>query len=187
MKTTPFEFETARLAFRVWQERHRAPFGAMNADPQVMRYFPSLQSQQQSDASVDMWLQQFAEQGWSNWAVELKSSGIFIGFIGLTAPQRPLPFSPCVEIGWRLTPTAWSQGFATEGARACLRLGFERLGLTEIVSFTALLNRPSIAVMERIGMRNADADFLHPALASGHELGPHCLYRIRKGEPGRAR
>jgi RimJ/RimL family protein N-acetyltransferase len=150
----------------------------MNADPQVMRYFPAVLTPQQSDAGIDIWLQQFAEQGWSNWAVELRATGEFIGFIGLSVPRRQLPFSPCVEVGWRLATTAWHQGYATEGARVCLRLGFERLGLTEIVSFTALLNRPSIAVMERIGMHNAGADFDHPALPAGHALARHCLYRI---------
>lgn len=172
------EFETPRLALRVWQPRHRAPFAAMNADPDVMRYFPSLLTREESDASIDHWLGQFAERGWSNWAVERRDTGEFIGFIGLSVPRRSLPFSPCVEIGWRLRREAWKHGYATEGALGCLGLGFERLGLDEIVSFTALLNRPSIAVMERIGLRNAHADFEHPALAEGHPLRAHCLYRL---------
>ena len=179
---TPFEFDTPRLALRVWQERHRAPFAAMNADPEVMRYFPAPLSAAQSDASIDLWCGQFAERGWSNWAVQRLDSGEFIGFIGLSVPRRPLPFSPCVEIGWRLKRSAWGQGFATEGAAACLREGFERLGLEEIVSFTALVNRPSIAVMERIGLRPAHADFDHPALPEGHPLRRHGLYRLGRTE-----
>lgn len=178
MAAAPIEFDTARLALRVWQDHHRAPFAALNADAEVMRFFPSPLTPAQSDAGIDLWLAQFAAQGWSNWAVELRGTGEFIGFIGLSRPRRQLPFSPCVEIGWRLKRSAWGRGYATEGARACLRVGFERLGLAEVVSFTALVNLRSIAVMRRIGMRNAQADFEHPALPEGHALRLHCLYRI---------
>ena len=85
------EFHTDRLAFLAWQDRHRAPFAAMNVDADVMRYFPAPISPEQSDASIDHWLQQFADKGWSNWAVELRESGEFIGFIGLSVPKRLLP------------------------------------------------------------------------------------------------
>ena len=109
-----------RLRLLVWQERHVAPFAALNADPEVMRYFPATQDEAQTRASVEAWQAQFAERGWSNWAVETRATGEFIGFIGLSVPRRPLPFSPCVEIGWRLARRFWGLGLATEGARACL-------------------------------------------------------------------
>ncbi len=182
MAPQAIEFNTPRLAFCVWQERHRQPFAAMNLDAEVMRHFPALVSAEQTKAGVDIWCQQFANKGWSNWAVELLATGEFIGFIGLSIPRRQLPFSPCVEIGWRLKRTAWGQGYATEGARQCLRVGFERLGLDEIVSFTARTNLPSIAVMQRIGLRNAHADFEHPAVPQGHVLRPHCLYKISRAQ-----
>jgi RimJ/RimL family protein N-acetyltransferase len=96
------EFETARLKLRQWRAADRDPFAALNADPEVMEYFPAPQARASSDATIDMWQGQFAAQGWSNWAAELIDSGEFIGFVGLTVPRRVLPFSPCVEIGWRL-------------------------------------------------------------------------------------
>jgi RimJ/RimL family protein N-acetyltransferase len=175
-----FEFDTERLAFRAWQDKHRAPFAAMNADPEVMRYFPALLSSEQSNAGIDIWRQQFADKGWSNWAVELLETGEFMGFIGLSVPRRQLPFSPCVEIGWRLKRTTWGKGYATEGAKQCLRIGFEQLGLEEVVSFTTLTNRASVKVMQRIGMTNANANFEHPAVPEGHPLRAHCLYRITR-------
>ncbi len=180
MAMPALEFNTERLAFRVWQDRHRGPFAALNADPEVMRFFPALLSAEQSNAGIDHWCQQFAQQGYSNWAVESLLTGEFLGFTGLSVPKRQLPFSPCVEIGWRLKRAAWGQGYATEGAKRCLRAGFEQLGLQEIVSFTTLSNLPSVAVMRRIGMCNADADFEHPALPQGHALRPHCLYKISR-------
>ena len=176
------EFDTARLAFRVWQDRHRAPYAEMNTDPEVMRYFLAAETAEQSNAGVNSWISQFSERGWSNWAVELLGSGEFIGFIGLSIPKRRLPFGPCVEIGWRLKRAAQGQGYATEGAKECLRIGFERVGLEEIVSFTSLLNLPSIAVMKRIGMHNVNADFDHPAVPPGHPLRPHCLHKISRKE-----
>lgn len=182
MTVHTIEFNTERLAFRVWQDQHRAPFAALNSDPEVMRYFPALVSAEQTNASIDMWRSQFEERGWSNWAVERKETGELIGFIGLSIPKRQLPFSPCVEIGWRLKRSAWGKGYATEGAKACLRIGFERLGLTEIVSFTTLTNLPSRRVMERIGMTNSNADFEHPAVPEGNPLRPHCLYKISQAQ-----
>jgi RimJ/RimL family protein N-acetyltransferase len=98
----PIELETQRLRLVAWQERHIAPFAEMNAAPEVMRYFPATLTEEQTRAGVEIWRSQFAERGWSNWAVELKRSGEFIGFVGLSVPRRQLPFSPCVEVGWRL-------------------------------------------------------------------------------------
>jgi RimJ/RimL family protein N-acetyltransferase len=172
------EHESPRLRLIAWRECHIAPFIAMNSDPEVMRYFPSLISEEQSRASVDYWLSQFSERGWSNWAVELKDTDEFIGFVGLWVPKQELPFSPCVEIGWRLARRFWGQGYATEGARASLRVGFETLGLAEIVSYTALSNRPSRAVMERIGMHDTGEEFDHPAVPLDNALRRHCLYKI---------
>ena len=150
----------------------------MNADPAVMEFFPSLQSREASDASIDAWSAQFNSRGWSSCAVELRSSGEFIGFVGLSVPKHQLPFSPCVEIGWRMAHAHWGQGYATEAARAALDFGFSQLGLTEVVSFTAVLNQRSRRVMERIGMRNANANFEHPGVPEGSPLREHCLYRI---------
>ena len=176
------EIETPRLVLRQWRQPDREPYAALNADPAVMEFFPAPLDRAASDAMVDAWREQIDKRGWSNWAVEVRATAQFIGFVGLTVPRRVLPFSPCVEIGWRLARAHWGQGYATEGARAALRAGFERFGLDEVVSFTALLNLRSRAVMERIGMRDAEQDFDHPAVPEGHRLRPHCLYRISRDE-----
>jgi len=175
----PIEVSTERLRLRQWCDADRAPFAALNADLLVMQYFASVINREASDRSIDTWQAEFAERGWSNWAVELDQTGEFIGFVGLSVPRRAeLPFMPCVEIGWRLARPFWGRGYATEAAKAALAVGFERLRLSEIVSFTSLVNRPSRAVMERVGMLDSGEDFDHPALAAGSELRRHCLYRI---------
>lgn len=176
------EFETPRLRLRQWRESDRKPFAAMNADPVVMEFFPALQSRAASDSSIDTWQEQLAERGWSNWAAEILSTGDFIGFVGLSVPQRLFSFSPCVEVGWRLARAHWGRGFATEAALAALRVGFEQVGLKEIVSFTSVSNVRSRAVMKRIGMRDTREDFEHPGVPEGHSLRAHCLYRITQEE-----
>jgi len=179
--TTIIEFSTPRLRLRQWRPEDRAPFAALNADPEVMRYFPALGTRESSDRAIDLWQAELVERGWSNWAVERADTQTFIGFVGLSVPRRALPCMPCVEIGWRLARAHWGQGFATEAANGALEVAFLRLGLDEVVSFTSLINTPSRAVMERIGMTDAGEDFDHPAVPEGSALRRHCLYRIGRG------
>ena len=174
----PIEFATPRLRLRQWRSADREPFAAMNADPEVMKYFAAPGTREASDRTIDVWQSELEERGWSNWAVEISDPGTFIGFVGLSVPRRTLPFTPCVEIGWRLAKAHWGKGFATEAAQRALRVAFATLQLEEVVSFTSLVNKPSRAVMERIGMINAGEDFDHPALPEGSDLRRHCLYRI---------
>lgn len=176
------EVDTPRLRMRQWRDADREPFAALNADPAVMEFFAGVESRESSDASIEAWQSQLAARGWSNWALELRASGEFLGFTGLSVPRRVLPFSPCVEVGWRLARRHWGQGYATEAARAALEVGFARLALPEIVSFTAVGNRRSRAVMERIGLRDTHRSFDYPAFPDGHPLRRHCLYRLTREE-----
>lgn len=177
----PVELLTARLRLRQWQDSDREPFARMNADPEVMRYFPSVQTRARSDAGVDALSDDIDARGWGFWAVELLSTGEFIGFTGITVPRHALPCMPCVETGWRLARAHWHHGYATEAARASVQHGFEVLELDEIVAFTALDNAPSRAVMQRLGMvLDPDGDFDHPAVPVASPVRRHCLYRLRR-------
>lgn len=173
---------TDRLLLRQWRDDDLDPFARLNADPRVMAHFPAPLSRAESDAAVQRWSGEIAARGWGLWAAELRSSGTSIGFVGLQVPSAALPFSPCVEVGWRLAHEHWGHGYATEGARAALQFGFEQLGLAEVVSFTALGNTRSRAVMRRLGMLEDPYRFNHPAVPEGSPLRSHCLYRI--GAPG---
>jgi RimJ/RimL family protein N-acetyltransferase len=175
------EFETPRLRLRQWRESDLAPFAALAADPEVMAFLLPLPTRADSDALAERLKARIDENGWGFWAVEHKDSGEFAGFTGLNVPLAALPFSPCVEIGWRFGRKWWRQGFASEAARGALQIGFERLGFDEIVAFTAVGNLRSAAVMERIGMHEDVAGaFDHPALPEGHALRRHRLYRISR-------
>lgn len=171
------EFETARLRLRQWRMADRGPFAALNADPEVMAFFPAPLTRATSDAMASRCEALIDARGWGFWACELKRTGDFMGFVGLHVPTMALPFSPCVEIGWRLALPFWGQGYASEAARGALAVGFERLALPEIVSFTAIVNARSRALMSRLGMRQAGA-FMHPSLADDSPLRAHCWYRL---------
>jgi RimJ/RimL family protein N-acetyltransferase len=178
--TESIEFETERLKLRQWKSIDRDPFAALNADPQVMEFFPTTLDRVASDATFDRLQSKIAECGWGFWAAEMKETGQFIGFVGLNIPTYDLPFAPCVEIGWRLAAAYWGKGLATEAAKGALQVGFDRLGLTEIVSFTTIKNVRSRAVMERIGMQVTDTIFQHPLVPTDSNLGRHCLYVLSR-------
>jgi RimJ/RimL family protein N-acetyltransferase len=178
---TDQSLRTDRLLLRPWREADLDPFAALNADPAVMEYFPKTLDRQESDSLAARFRDLFRRQGYGPWAVEVPVLAPFIGFVGLHHVAFEAPFTPCVEIMWRLAREHWGRGYATEAARASLRHGFEQLGLDEIVSFTVPENARSRAVMERIGMtRSVGDDFDHPALPEGHRLQRHVLYRIRR-------
>ena len=166
---------TERLVLREWRESDRDAWAALNADPAVREFFPTVLTREQSDEAFDRISGALAERGWGLWAVALDDR--FLGFTGLAQPD----FRPEREIGWRFAATAWGRGYATEAARAVLEFAYTELALPEVVSFTAVANVRSRAVMERIGMTcDESGDFDHPAVAEGHPLRRHVLYRITR-------
>ncbi|MFF0345947.1 GNAT family N-acetyltransferase [Kribbella sp. NPDC004875] len=177
------ELTTDRLLLRQWRDSDRDPFAALNEDPAVMEHFPALQTREQSDGLIDRNRAAIDERGWGLWALEVRATGEFIGFTGLSVPSFDAHFQPAVEIGWRLAKGAWGNGYASEAARAALEVGFGPAGLDEIVSFTTTTNLPSQRVMQRIGMVHDEAgDFDHPRIADGHRLQRHVLYRIDRAQ-----
>jgi len=176
--------ETSRLILRQWQETDLEPYAKINADPVAMRYFPATLSREESEGQVRYLQQLISDTGWGFWAVELKSTGQFIGFVGLLSQDETsaLPNAPLVEIGWRLAPEFWGSGYAPEAAKQALAYAFNTLSLSEVYSFTALQNESSRRVMVQVGMRNTHQDFDHPKLAVDHPLARHCLYKITKDQ-----
>ncbi|WP_459732211.1 GNAT family N-acetyltransferase [Pseudomonas sp. MHK4] len=175
------ELASARLLLRQWHDGDLVEFAAMCADPLVMRYFPAPLSRSESASLIDRVREHFAKHGFGLWALERKDTGQFIGFTGLGVVGFDAPFTPAVEIGWRLAREHWGLGYASEAAWTALRCGFDRLALNEVVSFTAISNLPSQKVMQAIGMHHDPADdFDHPRLALDHPLRRHVLYRISR-------
>lgn len=177
------ELVTPRLALRQWRDADLAPFAALNADPEVMRYMPRCLERAESDTLAGRYRERIAERGWDLWALERRDDRRFIGTVGLAVVTFPASFTPCVEIAWRLARAQWGQGFATEAAAEALRFAFRSLALGEVLAFTVPENRRSRAVMQRLGMRHdPGGDFEHPRLPEGHPLRAHVLYRLGRAD-----
>jgi ribosomal-protein-alanine N-acetyltransferase len=170
---------TDRLVLRRWRPADLEPFAALNADPEVMEHFLSTLDRSASDALAAAADAALDRHDSGLWAVEVASTGAFIGFTGLAVPRFEAHFTPATEVGWRLARSAWGNGYATEAATAALDDAFDRMGLDEVVSFTSVTNVRSQAVMRRLGMtHDPDDDFDHPNIPAGHRLRRHVLYRI---------
>lgn len=174
--------QTERLILRPWTDGDLAPFAKICGDVEVMEFFPQPLTAKESHNLGARIQSLINESGWGAWAVEIPNQKKFIGFVGLHRSAESLPFSPCVEILWRLAKEYWGQGYATEAANECLRYAFTELNLVEVVSFTTLPNLRSQAVMQRIGMFNTGNNFMHPDIEITHPLCEHVLYKITRRE-----
>lgn len=174
-------FQSERLLFRDWKEADLEVFRQMNKDPLVMKYFPKVLLEEETDSFYQRIQDEIKTSGYGLYAVEVKKTKEFIGYIGFHKAGFPSFFTPCIEIGWRLSSMAWGKGYATEGAKACLDYGFTRLHLDEIFSFTAAVNLPSEKVMKKIGMKK-ETEFFHPSVPEDSPLSRHVLYSISKGK-----
>ena len=168
--------ETDRLILRAWKSEDMPSFAKMNRDARVMRYFPSTLSDEQTESFYNRIQSEFERNGWGLYAVEIKSTGEFIGYVGLHEIGFDADFTPGVEIGWRLAADYHNQGYATEAAKAVLSLA-KSVGIERLFSFTAKINAPSERVMQKIGMVKA-GEFRHPNLSDDSPLCVHELYKI---------
>lgn len=175
--------QTERLILRPWREEDLEPLSRMNTDPRVMEFFLGPLTPEETQARLEVYTRHIQEHGWGLWAVSAPRVADFIGWIGLWPIGFEAHFTPAIEVGWRLLPEFWGQGYATEGARASLHYGFNKLKLDEIVSITVPANLRSRRVMEKLGMHhNPQDDFDHPKLPEGHPLRRHFVYKLEKNE-----
>ena len=151
-KMTNYLFTSERLGFRNWRDSDLDKLYEMNSSPAVMEFFPSTQTREHCRGFIQRMQQQYAEIGYCYFAVETLAEGRLIGFIGISKQTYEAEFTPCTDIGWRLLPSAWGKGYATEGAKRCLEYAFETLGLEEVVAVAPAINAKSISVMQKIGL-----------------------------------
>ncbi len=169
--------QTERLTLRTWSKEDITPFAEMCADKEVMRYFPATLSFQETENLVNRFQERYEQDGYTYYVVEIKETGEFIGFCGMLMQTYESPFTPNVDIGWRLKKAAWGKGYATEAAKACLDLLKNTLRIKTIISVASQSNIPSINVMQKIGMKKVGS-FEHPALKDTPELNPCEVYEI---------
>ncbi|QLB50080.1 GNAT family N-acetyltransferase [Streptococcus sanguinis] len=171
--------ETDRLILRDLQESDLPALIAMNQDPEVMQYFPKPYSQAESLRLYQGIQDEAKAYGYSLWAVEEKTSQEFIGLVGQHhSDLRIFAGKEAIEIGWRLRKEFWNRSYATEAAQACLDFAFQQAGLSEVYSFTSLLNLPSQKVMQKLGMEFVK-EFNNEKVPAASPLYRHTLYRIK--------
>lgn len=173
-------FTSARLGFRNWSAMDLEEMAAINADQAVMEFFPRLTTKEETANFIQRMEKQWTEKGFCYFAVDQLENNEFIGFIGLSEQTFEAPFTPCIDIGWRLRKTAWNQGFATEGAARCLEFAFHDLNLQKIVAVAPKINVRSEQVMKKIGMKKL-GEFEHPLLGDCERLKVCVLYEKTRG------
>lgn len=171
-------FKSERLGFRNWQESDIPKMAKLNANPNVMEFFPSTQNETQTANFVHRMQQHCDEKGFCYFAVDILETGDFIGFIGMMSQDYEAPFTPCVDIGWRLVEQFWNNGYATEGANACLDFAFNTLKINTIISVASEINVNSTNVMRKIGMIKI-GNFEHPKLLGNERLKNCVWYEIK--------
>lgn len=142
--------ETERLLLRPFVQGDGAALYRINSDPEVVRYVPDTPPATVAEAEAilrDHPIADYARHGFGRWACVLRENGEVIGFCGLKRLA-----SGEVDLGYRLERSAWGRGLATEGARASLRYGFERLALPVIIGLAMPENLASLRVLEKVGM-----------------------------------
>lgn len=168
-------FISERLGFRNWKKSDINALFEINSNKEVMRYFPGIQTKTQTENFITRMQNQFDKNKFCYFAVNLLDTNEFIGFIGLSEQTYQADFNPSIDIGWRLHPSFWNKGYATEGAKACLNYGFNELHLEKIISVAPLINNPSILIMQKIGMQKIK-EFQHPLLTDFPSIQTCVLY-----------
>lgn len=174
---TDYIIQTQRLGLRAWQAADLSPLADMCADPKVMQFFPETLTFEQSKSLLDRLQKCDREHGFTYFALELKETNEFLGFAGMLNQTYDAPFTPCVDIGWRLKKAAWGKGYATEAAKACLNFAFQNKKIKEIYSVCTSKNEASKSIMKKIGMQY-EGSFMHPALTNYPALGECLIYKI---------
>lgn len=164
-------FKSERLGFRPWRIDDVDDYYQLSSDPAVMKYFPSVLTRKDCSQFIERMIEIQEQYDYSYYRVHLLDSGTFVGFIGTAYQTYESPITPCTDIGWRLIPSAWGLGLATEGARVCLDRAFRIHGLPAVYSMAAAPNEPSFRVMKKLGMR-AVTSFDHPYLRGCEHLQP---------------
>ncbi|MFF8288872.1 GNAT family N-acetyltransferase [Streptomyces sp. NPDC016309] len=148
------EIHTPRLLLRRWREEDLMPMAEINADPAVMEWVRdgSVLDLEETAEAIERWEEEWDEEGFGLFAVELLGSGELAGFTGLSVPDFLPEVLPAVEVGWRLGRPFWGQGYASEAAQATLEFALQDRGLDRVVSICRAGHTASENVMRKLGM-----------------------------------
>ncbi|MFD9002390.1 GNAT family N-acetyltransferase [Streptomyces sp. NPDC059582] len=163
------EIHTPRLLLRRWLDDDLVPLSEIQADPSVMQWIGdgSPRSLEQSAEDIEAWEEEWDEEGFGIFAVELLGSGELIGAVGLYAAEVPAEIAGQVAIRWRLGRAFWGQGYASEAAHAALEFALQDRGIDQVVAVCRTGDTASTNVLEKLGMQS-EGTVEHPV--HGHDL-----------------
>jgi len=174
---TKYLFTSERLGFRNWKDEDLPPMAVICADKEVMEFFPKTLSILETKEFIDRMKLQFKKTGYCYFAVEEMKTETFIGFIGLNYKDFKSDFTPCVDVGWRISKNYWNKGYATEGAKSCLEYAKNKLKLKKVFSIAPAINIKSEKLMQKIGMQK-EKEFIFDLLEDNDRLRNCVLYKI---------
>jgi RimJ/RimL family protein N-acetyltransferase len=163
--------ETARLRFRLPVMDDLGRLAALQADPEMMRYYHTTRTREETRESIERRIRHHEEHGYGLWALELKETGEYVGNAGLI--EQELDGEPFTEIGWFVDRRFWGRGLATEAARASRDWAFANLDRERLVSFIVAENLASVSVAQKIGMT-----YWKKAEWKGYEVSVYSIARI---------
>jgi len=173
------ELETEHLILRQWKEDDFLPYSRLTANKETMKFFPKMLTQKESDIAANKFQNLIVKRGWGFWAIEEKETSLFLGYAGLHAPKTKFPFSPCVEIAWRVDKKYWENGYVLDLGKVILKYAFEVLKLNEVVYFSSIHNKKAEQIMQQLDMIKEKKTFCHSFVEKNHRLSEHYLYRIK--------
>ena len=168
------EIRTPRLLLRSWPDDDLTPMADINADPRVMRWTDdgSVRDLDHTAEDIERWEEEWDEEGFGLFAVELLASGELIGFTGLSVPEFLPEVMPAVAISWRLGSPFWGQGYASEAAHATLEFALQDRGLDRVISISRMGDNASENVIRKLGM-TPERETTHPVY--GYPLRVHAI------------
>ncbi len=169
-------FTSERLGFRNWDMTDIDKMHEINSDENVMKYFPTIPTKEQTKEFVERMKKQFENKGFCYFAVDKLEDSELIGFIGLSEQIYEADFTPCVDIGWRIKSSEWNKGFASEGAKKCLDYALNELKLENVYSIAPKINTKSEYIMTKIGLKK-QYEFEHSLLTTNDRLKTCVLYK----------
>lgn len=146
----------------------------INADPEVMRWIGdgSVRDLDATAEEIERWEEEWDEEGFGVFAVELLASGELVGVAGLSVPEYLPEVMPAVEISWRFGSPFWGQGYASEAAHATLEFALQDRGLDRVISVDRISNEASLNVVRKLGMK-PERETTHPVY--GFPLTIHAI------------
>jgi len=168
------EIRTPRLLLRTWHDDDLPPMADINADPRVMRWIDdgSVRDLDHTAEDIERWEEEWDEEGFGLFAVELLASGELIGFTGLSVPEFLPEVMPAVAISWRIGSQFWGQGYASEAAHATLEFALQDRGLDRVISINRVGDNASENVIRKLGMA-PERETAHPVY--GYPLRVHAI------------